>query len=84
MPDKKRTSKAKAKQAEVSEDQADDGRVLASTLDVGDKIYFPNGRHAQAIESIVDVGDGDGVVVRRLTAGDATWTVQPNFEIRKG
>lgn len=52
--------------------------VEAKTLKVGDFIFFPNSRHAQRVEQIVESG-GDV----SLVADDATWQVGTEAPIRK-
>lgn len=74
---KKRTVKERRSRA-VKEDTSE--KVAASQLLVGDRIFFPNSRTAQDIESIVDDEDTNS---RAVTAGTTCWTVQNDYEVRR-
>jgi hypothetical protein len=55
-----------------------DERVMAKTLELGDEIWIPNSRHAQAIEQIFKT---DQFVI--VTCGDAQWNTTPDHMIRR-
>lgn len=52
--------------------------VEAQTLKVGDFIFFPNSRHAQKVEQIVEAGAEISVV-----GDDVTWKLTPGAPVRK-
>lgn len=56
--------------------------VAASGLSMGDEIWIPNSRKAQAIEQIMKT-TANGEETISLVVGDATWVVSPDQEIRR-
>lgn len=74
--------RAAAREARKAAETPSSSERVASELEVGMKIFFPNSRKAQEIEQIVDDDAGADTPVRKVIAGDAQWSLRADTMVR--